>query len=74
MAYISKAMRQKLANDAYEDRHPERGAQRIAYRKVAEQALAETQAKYPVLTADNFQEANDYRERRIAELLGGQNG
>jgi hypothetical protein len=69
MAIVGKALRQKWADDAHEARHPERVTERIAYRRAAEQALAETSARFPVLTAENFEEANRFRETRTQEIL-----
>jgi hypothetical protein len=69
MAYVTQGMRRKMADAAYEERHPELAAERIRYRVAAEKALADTQAKFPVLTAENFQAANDYREAHTRELL-----
>jgi len=43
-------------------------AERIRYRKAAETAVAERQAQFPVLTAENFEEAQAFQERRIKEL------
>ncbi len=43
-------------------------AEWIAYRKACEQARAERQEKFPVLTMENFEEAGRYEERRIREL------
>jgi hypothetical protein len=68
MAYVTQMMRRKMANDANEARHPELAAERIRHRTAAEQALADVRERFPVLTAENFQEANDYREARIREL------
>jgi len=62
-------MRQKMAADAAERRHPERVAERIRYREIANLALAEMKEKYPVLTKDNFDEVRDYLDRRVQELL-----
>lgn len=43
-------------------------AERIKNRKACEQALADVRERYPVITAENFEEANAYRERRIREI------
>jgi hypothetical protein len=48
---------------------PGAAAERVAYRKAAEQALAELRARWPVLTAENFTEADRFREARTQELL-----
>jgi len=32
MAYITQAMRRKMADDAHEERHPERANERVRYR------------------------------------------
>jgi tRNA A37 N6-isopentenylltransferase MiaA len=69
MAYVTRLMRRKMADDAHEARHPERAQERLAYRKAAEQALSETMAKFAPLTAENFEAANNYREQRTQELL-----
>jgi hypothetical protein len=62
-------MRRKMADDAHEARHPERAAERIAYRKASAQAMAELFARWPVLTAENFAEADRFRVERTQELL-----
>jgi nicotinamide riboside kinase len=62
-------MRRKMRADADEARHPERAAERIRYRAAAEQALAEMHKRFPVLTSDNFEEANRFREARTQELI-----
>ncbi len=64
MAYVTKLMRQKMRDDAYERAHPELAGQRIAYRAAAEKALADMHAQFPTLTAENFAAANAYREER----------
>jgi hypothetical protein len=69
MAIIGKLIRQQARADAYERAHPEAAAERIRYRAAAEQALADTHARFPVLTTDNFAAANAYREARTKELL-----
>jgi hypothetical protein len=71
MAYVTRLMRQKMADDAHEERHPERAQERVAYRKAAEQALAELHERFPVLTAENFAEADRFREQRTQQLLKG---
>lgn len=42
---------------------------RHRYRAAAEQTLAELQQRFPVLSADNFEAANKFREQRLTELL-----
>jgi len=69
MAYVTQAIRRKLADEAHEARHPERVVERVNFRAAADKALSETRAKFPVLTPDNFEAANEYRERRIRELM-----
>lgn len=70
MAIVGKLLRQKWAADAAEKKHEkERAAERIRFRQCAEQALAETRERFPVLTADNFEEANNFRENRLQDLL-----
>jgi hypothetical protein len=69
MAIVGRLIRNKAKQDADERAHPERAQERIRYRQAAEQALIDTRAKFPVLTAENFQAANEYREKRTAELL-----
>ncbi len=44
-------------------------AWRMANNVARDTARRETKEKFPVVTAENFQAANDYRERRIAELM-----
>lgn len=48
---------------------PEDVAYRIAYAKMIEQVNAETAARYPQITAENFVEAVRFKDARIAELL-----
>lgn len=50
---------------------PEQIAERIAYRKAAEQAIRERQERFPVLTGENFDEAAEWQERRIQQLIKG---
>jgi hypothetical protein len=50
---------------------PEETAERVRHRECAKQALAEMQVHFPVLTADNFDAADKWRERRTQELLKG---
>lgn len=69
MAIVGRALRQKWASDAVEARHPERAAERIRYRAAAERALADTRAKFPTLTTENFAAADAYREARTKELM-----
>ncbi len=42
---------------------------RIANNTAREIARHEMKKKFPTLTAENFQEACDYQERRIAEIM-----
>jgi hypothetical protein len=72
VAIVGRLIRQKAAADAAERSHPERAAERVRFRQISERALAETRAKFPVLTGDNFQAANEYREARIRELQIGE--
>jgi hypothetical protein len=72
MAYVTRMMRQKMANEADEARHPERVFERVASRRAHEQALADMRVRFPVLTANNFAEANAYRETRARELGANQ--
>jgi hypothetical protein len=62
-------MRQKMADEAHEARHPERVAERTAYRAACEQARNEREKAFPVITADNFEAACAFQDRRIFELL-----
>ena len=39
MVYVCNAMRRKLANDAYEAKHPELGGERARYRDAAVRAI-----------------------------------
>lgn len=48
---------------------PERAAERVRYREAAARAVAEREARYPVLTAENAAEAIAWQESRIRELL-----
>lgn len=48
---------------------PGAAAERIRYRAAAEQALAEMRRRFPVLTTENFAEADRFRETRTQELL-----
>jgi hypothetical protein len=70
MVYIPRALRRKWANDAFEAEHPELAQERVRTRAASLQALADTRAKFPVLTPENFEAANAYREARIKELMG----
>jgi hypothetical protein len=45
-------------------------AERIRYRHIASVVVnAEVKARYPVLTAENFAEADEYRQARLQELI-----
>lgn len=70
MVYVTQALRRKWADEAHEKRHPERVTERIAFRDASSKAIAEMRVKFPVLTADNFDEANAFRESRVRELIG----
>ena len=48
---------------------PEVVAERIKRRKVGEQVNAERLVKFPTLTPENWQEAIDWQEARIKELM-----
>jgi hypothetical protein len=48
---------------------PDDVAERVRHRQASEQALAELREKFPVLTRDNFAEADRFRERRTEELM-----
>ncbi len=48
---------------------PAQVAEREAYREAAALALWETHQIYAPLTAENFEKAEEYRTRRLAELL-----
>jgi hypothetical protein len=43
---------------------PEEIAERIRYRRIGGIVTAEVKAKYPVLTGDNFEAAEEYRQAR----------
>jgi hypothetical protein len=43
-------------------------AERIAHRAACEQARKDRELAYPVITADNFEAAAAFQEKRIAEL------
>jgi hypothetical protein len=44
-------------------------AERLAHRAALEQARAERQRAFPVVTAENFEAAVAFQDKRIAELL-----
>lgn len=44
-------------------------AERVRRLRVLEQVRQEREARYPVVTGDNFKSLSDWQERRIAELL-----
>jgi hypothetical protein len=44
-------------------------AERMAYRIAADQALAEMAARFPILSAANFDEARRFLETRRQELI-----
>ena len=72
MAYVTQAMRRKMRDDAHEAAHPERARERIRYRLIAEQVTVELRARWPVLNAENFEEAAAFQVTRIGELLNSQ--
>jgi len=47
---------------------PEQIAWRVRDNEAREQAKTETRAKFPVITAENMEEAMDYREQRYQQL------
>jgi nicotinamide riboside kinase len=69
MAIVGRLLRKQWAADEAERRHPERAAERIRYREAAEQAFAEMKVKFPVLTGENFAEADKFCKTRTQELL-----
>jgi hypothetical protein len=44
-------------------------AERIRQRAAAKQAIAEREARWPLLTAENAQEAIGWQDARVAELM-----
>lgn len=44
-------------------------AERTRYREAAARALVELQERFPTITAENFAEADRFRETRTQELL-----
>jgi hypothetical protein len=61
-------IRAKMRDDATAN-SPERIAERLRHRAACDAARADREREYPVLTADNAQEAIDFQERRIREIL-----
>ena len=51
------------------DESPRREAERVRRREAGRQANAETVARFSPLTVDNAQEAIDWQDKRIAELM-----
>jgi len=49
--------------------HPEAVKERQVSKQVHEKALAETKEKYPVLSAENFEEADLYRKSLVTHYL-----
>ena len=62
-----RLLRQQWADDARET--PERVAERIAYRQAADEAIAERERRYPVLTAENALEAIEFQAQEIQRIL-----
>lgn len=48
---------------------PEAIAERELSRKAHERALADCKRLYPTLSADNFEEADEYRKERVAHWM-----
>ena len=66
---VGKLLREKMRDDARET--PARADERRRLRKIGEQVEHERLERYPVLTADNAQEAMDWQAARLAELAKG---
>jgi trans-2-enoyl-CoA reductase len=69
MAIVTRLVRQKMADEADERRHPERAQWRIKIRQVHEQVWSEITAKWPQITPENFREVDAYRVSRTEELM-----
>ncbi len=65
MAYVTRAMREKMRDDATAN-SPDRVAERLRARQAGELAHADMVAKFPTLTPDNVREALNYQADRYA--------
>ena len=68
MSYETRYAAKKRAEQDRRADSPEAVAWRIRNAEILATVGAEISAKSPEITADNFEEANAYRERRIKEL------
>ncbi len=68
MSYETRYAAKKQAEFDRRADSPEAVAWRLRATEIRALVGAEISAKYPEITADNFEEANAYREGRIKEL------
>lgn len=69
MAYLTHAMRQKMAADRLEERPgTDLARMRVLDRQFAERALAERNILYPVLSDRNADDAIAFQEKHINDL------
>ena len=66
MPRAGRVLRQFMRDEATET--PARAEERKRHRAACEQALREREARFPVLTAENADEAIRWQEQRIREL------
>ena len=68
MSYETRYAAKKQAEFDRRANSPEAVAWRLRDAEIRDLVKTEVSAKYPEITADNFEEANAYRERRIQDL------
>lgn len=66
MPRVGRALREKLRSDAEEARHPGRGRRRVLLAEASAAAVADREARFPALSAENAEAAIRYQEERIA--------
>ena len=67
MARVGQYLRTIARLDAFES--PAMVSWRIRFKAAAEQAVRERESRFPVLTAENAQEAIEWQGKRIDELM-----
>ena len=68
MAIVTRAVRQKQAEEAYERCHPEVALARQEQAAAWEGMRAEIKRLWPSATADNLDAIEEYRNRRAREI------
>ena len=67
-AYVTRAMREKFANEAFERNHPEVEICRREEISERTKVISEIAVRWPLLSSENVREIEDYRSRRFREI------